>query len=104
MTCNFYLFKAILDHDFITVSILLFISLSVIDCFRLTCTFSANASRQRKIKKKVDLVFFEIGDFEYNTMASHLMLDACGKIRPYFNLRTSTKIIFLQQMYSMLIL
>ncbi len=68
MTCNFYPFKAVLDHDFITVIILLFISLSVIDCFRLTCTFSANASRQRKIRKKVDLVFFEIGDFECNTI------------------------------------
>jgi hypothetical protein len=68
ITCSFYLFKASLDHDYITVIILLFFTLSVIDCFRLICTFSENAFRQRKIKKKVDLVFFEIGDFEYNTI------------------------------------
>jgi len=133
ITCSFYLFKAILDHDYITVIILLFITLSVIDCFRLICTFSPNASRQRNITKKVDLVFFKIRDFEHNTIlnifiddenvhinfaymfsanwgerkkywllnnyttstASHWMLDACGRIRPYFNLRASTKIIFL---------
>jgi hypothetical protein len=76
MTCNFYLFKAVLDHDYITVIILLFISLSLIDCFRLTCTFSANASRQRKIKKKVDLVFFKIRDFEYNTILNIFIIFA----------------------------